>query len=542
MKAVILARVSSREQEEGHSIQAQIDRLQGYCARKSLQIIQTCQITESSTRGERKKFHEMLGFIKSQKETIALVADAVDRVQRSFRESVMLDDLIKREKIELHFYRENMILNNQSNSMDIMRWDFSVMGAKSYVLQLSENVRRSMQFKVKNGELIGKAPIGYLNVRDSETGKSNIILDKERAFLVKRLFEEYATGAFTLGEMEAKAKQWGLSNKTRKKSDLSKSQIHLILQNPFYYGEMNIKGVLHKHKYEPLISYETFEKCQQVRLSWGKKPHKYSEKPFIFRGLIKCAISGRTVTADLKKGRYIYLVCYDPENPDKRFYVKESEVLDQIKDVFKSLEIPADVLEAVQEHLKHSFEAEKEFHKEAIQGLEKESTLIQVKLDRLLDLLLEKSITQDEYAKKNTELKQRQYQVTNQLQTHHEADEQFRTTVSTLFSLINRAHVLFESSKTEQKRELLNLMFSNLTLRGASLEYCLRKPFDLFVGEKNCQVILGKLDAFRTFGLREMADVFCKFPFLTNNYAKRASTQAGANLKNQAINLQRLVT
>lgn len=48
-------------------------------------------ITESSTRGDRRKFMarksvEMLSFAKKQKETIAIVADAVDRVQRSFKD------------------------------------------------------------------------------------------------------------------------------------------------------------------------------------------------------------------------------------------------------------------------------------------------------------------------------------------------------------------------------------------------------------------------------------------------------------------------
>ena len=41
--------------------------------------------------------------------------------------------------------------------------DFSVMGAKSYVLNLSENVRRSFEYKRRNGEWGGKAPLGYLH-------------------------------------------------------------------------------------------------------------------------------------------------------------------------------------------------------------------------------------------------------------------------------------------------------------------------------------------------------------------------------------------
>ena len=46
MKAIILARVSTKEQEEGHSIAAQRQRLVDYCARKGLDIIRTFEIVE----------------------------------------------------------------------------------------------------------------------------------------------------------------------------------------------------------------------------------------------------------------------------------------------------------------------------------------------------------------------------------------------------------------------------------------------------------------------------------------------------------------
>ena len=56
-------------------------------------------MVESSTRGERKEFAAMLEFVKAQNETIAIVADAVDRFQRSFKESVLIDELIRKDKI-----------------------------------------------------------------------------------------------------------------------------------------------------------------------------------------------------------------------------------------------------------------------------------------------------------------------------------------------------------------------------------------------------------------------------------------------------------
>ena len=40
---------------------------------------------------------------------------------------------------------------------------------------------------------------------------------------------------------------------------------------------------------------------------------------------------------------------------------------------------------------------------------------------------------------------------------------------------------IFERSKTEQRRELIAFVFSNLRLRGKKLEFSLRSPFDLMV-------------------------------------------------------------
>ena len=90
-KAIILVRVSSKDQEDGHSLDAQRDRLIRYCDKKNFDILEIFTITESSTRGDRKKFMEMLDFAKRQKGTVAIVADALDRGQRSLKDSVYLE-------------------------------------------------------------------------------------------------------------------------------------------------------------------------------------------------------------------------------------------------------------------------------------------------------------------------------------------------------------------------------------------------------------------------------------------------------------------
>jgi site-specific DNA recombinase len=69
-KAIILSRVSSKDQEEGYSLEVQIDRLEKYCERKGLHILKQFKIVESSTKGDRKDFMEIIKLINQQRESI----------------------------------------------------------------------------------------------------------------------------------------------------------------------------------------------------------------------------------------------------------------------------------------------------------------------------------------------------------------------------------------------------------------------------------------------------------------------------------------
>ena len=123
---------------------------------------------------------------------------------------------------------------------------------------------------------------------------------------------------------------------------------------------MVLNGKEYRHNYPPLISKEMFDACQRVRLGNKRtKAAKETKHPFIFRGLIKCAVSGRRVTSDLKKGKYVYLHCYNPNNPKKKLYIPESKIMEQIEQVFQSLQIPADVLTEIIDDLRQTHESPK---------------------------------------------------------------------------------------------------------------------------------------------------------------------------------------
>lgn len=490
MKAVILARVSTKEQEEfGHSLPAQTQKLREYAEKKGFEVIKEFSFSESAGTKIRKKFEDVIAFLKTQKEMPVLLCQNVDRVTRNFRDAVDLDDMRINHGLEIHFVQDGFVLSRNASGGEMFMWEAKVFLAKQYINRLTDDSARSMKHKLEKGEWVSRTPLGYLNVKD-DAGRSTVIVDQERAFLIKRMFQEYSTGAYSQTELRHKLKDWGL--RTIKGNLVTPQIVNSMLQNPFYYGVMLIKGKEYRHNYPPLISKELFDACQRVRLG-NKRTQavKETKTPFIFRGLIKCAVSGRRVTSDLKKGQYVYLICHDPKNPKKRLFISESKVMEQIKQSFQSMKIPPDVLAEIIDDLRQTHESEKKFHNDSIKRLHRESEDLSKKLDKLTDLLLDESITKEMYHKKHQDMTQRQFEINRELEGHHEGNDQFKIALSMLVTLASRAWEIFQSSTIDEKRQLMGYVFSNLELEGSTLRYTLRKPFDLFVNLTPNQKWLG---------------------------------------------------
>ena len=93
-------------------------------------------------------------------------------------------------------------------------------------------------------------------------GKS-LIADPERAPLVRRAFEEYATGRFTKEQLLKQTAAWGLTN--RRGRPLTSQAIGMVLRNRLYAGIVDVPeyGVRAKRgDFEPLISEALFYRVQ----------------------------------------------------------------------------------------------------------------------------------------------------------------------------------------------------------------------------------------------------------------------------------------
>ena len=495
--AVLWIRVSSREQKEGYSLDAQEDRLKNYCVQRGLTVVKQFTVVESSTRGEREEFYNMINFIKKYKNPVALVCDKVDRLQRSFKEYNVLNELIEKEKIVIHFNTEQSVIAKNAKAHDKLMWNFRITVAQSQTDTMSDNVIRSFEKMRKEGKWAHHAPVGYKNVRN-ENGNSEIILDADKHFIITRLFKDFSIGTYNLEQITRKAADYGLKMKNSNK--IHKQTIRGILSNRFYMGEMYSGGHYYPHCYPKLIDKETFEKCQDILE--GKANHKVQKHDYVFKGLVRCKKCGGIISTDInihkakKKGdeKIVYKYLFCPQCSGYR--TREEKGVEKVKEALKTLKnIPKGVVEKMVECLNEEMYKDHKMEIEAKKALERQIAGFTEKESRLIDLYTEASITQDLYIKKITEYRHEKKKLEERLTDYSHLTNQGLITLKYLAGLLLMSDQIWNFLNNDKKQQILKLLCSEILLDGKNIEISIRKPILALAKIGSCQLWLGWLDS-----------------------------------------------
>ena len=539
-QAVMLARVSSRKQERGASLDAQVESIQAYCHRNDLTIVEPMPkafvFTESSTRGGRKKFNEMIDFIEHQKRKTAIVVHTLDRLQRGFGECEKIKELLKADKIEVHFIQEALILDKFSSDDDFTRYDFGILSAKLYLTSMNRNVKRSQKHNREAGLWQGLAPIGYLNAKD-ERKRATLILDPERAPIIKQIFEEYATGDHSIQSVWKSALDKGFTSKEpnynpRSKNfgircPVSKNKIHDILTNPFYYGCMYvadeeidektkkpIKTFYKKiqHVYEPIISKELFDKVQAILKSKNRenfcKEQKYAGIPFSLRGLIKCEC-GCMMTPERhkKKGNiYTYLRCPHRNKDCKQYLVPEETILNQLnQEIFQKIRISPTMHELLKTSIIQSLEDEKKINANVRKKITDEIFMVDSRLERLWESYLDRVIDKPKYESEKEKYLTQKRELEEKANKYTDITKELKENVEKAINFVADVSNLMEVASPDDKNMLLKRLLDNCVLHGDTLTYDIKAPFDKLISCNNYKqwsnVALDNLDEFEQIKL-----------------------------------------
>lgn len=475
MKAILIARVSTEEQKEaGNSLPAQVARLESYCQKKDFEIIQICSFDESAYKGQRDEFDRIVDFILEQKEKVAVCCDKVDRLSRNVfdkRISLLYEKALN-DEIEMHFTSEGQVINKHISAVEKFQFSISLGLAKYYSDAISDNVKRAQEQMLRKGIWLGKAPYGYKNITKADDTK-DIVVDEYGAHIIKKLFELYATGAYSIGL---------LCEKLRKEHGINwpKGSVGKILSKSFYYGVMVVKEKKYPHRYPPIISQSVFDQVQQVKQNFKKKPFKYAGRPYIYRGLLRCGHCGLAITPEKHKG-FVYYHCTQFRGKHGAKWLREEEITRQLGAVFKNLQMPEEILEQITETLNVVHQDKIDFHNREFDKTTREQKTLTKMMDNLYLDKLKGSITETEYDRFYQSFKDKAEDLAIRVEQLQEAEDNYYMTSKYILDLTNRAYELFKSSEVEERRQLIKLVLSNVRVEGEKVLWEAHKPFDLLL-------------------------------------------------------------
>jgi site-specific DNA recombinase len=151
---------------------------------------------------------------------------------------------------------------------------------------------------------------------------NTVSLDPERAPLVRKAFELYATGEYSIDRLTATMADIGLTSRPSPRwpqvRPVSDSTLHRMLRDPYYSGFVVYKGAVYPGRHEAIVSHDIFDRVQDIlnfRSDTGQRDRILTH---YLKGVLfcqRCHEQGRTArliyteaTGKTKK-RYGYFLC-----------------------------------------------------------------------------------------------------------------------------------------------------------------------------------------------------------------------------------------
>jgi DNA invertase Pin-like site-specific DNA recombinase len=324
--AVMYLRVSTTGQvetdydPEGISIPAQ----RAACLRKAEQmgVMVVDEFVEpgrsATTIEKRPVFQQMLERIKTQQDVDYVIVYNLSRLNRNRVDDAKVLMTRRVLKVTLISAQENI---DETPAGQLMH---GILAAFNEYRSMADGVdiRYKMGQKVKNGGTIGRAKLGYLNVRDHSAGREvrTIAVDPERANYIQLAFELYATGEYSLERLARTLTDRGLRTRGFGRfpaGPISTSQLAVILRDRYYLGFVTYKGEEYPGRHEPLVTPELFARVQTELDSHNaagerQRSHRHYLKGTLWCG--RCQDAGRESRMILQRaqgrgGEYWYFFC-----------------------------------------------------------------------------------------------------------------------------------------------------------------------------------------------------------------------------------------
>ncbi len=464
--AVILARVSSKGQEDGYSLESQLKLLREYCQRKEFMVKKEFRIAETASKNqERKIFTELLQYLRKEKIT-HLTVEKTDRLTRNLKDAVAVDDWLQDDETRnLHSVKESLVIHKNSKSDVKFMWNIHLAVAKKYTDNLREETMKGWAEKLAQGWMPAPPPPGYMTVL--KDGKKIHVPDPDTARKVKKIFKLYLEDEHSVQSICDEMAKVGL--KTRKGRPFTKSNTHRMLKNPFYIGKILFDNKEYVGAQEPIISEDLFERVQ-AKLD-NKSPHKKRVHNYPLKGVMTCKYCKKLITWWQVKG-YHYGSCQKSmEACKKKKYVREDNVQEQIQECLDNLVNPSpEIMELLIDMINNEYETEDNSKQDKRESTQREIDRYKRMDDMLYDDKLSGEIGRERYAQKHEEFESRINELQSQLLGLEDAQKLPKDEIITTIQLSQEAGSIYSQIEdVQEKRNIITQLFDSMIVNDDSV-------------------------------------------------------------------------
>jgi len=348
------------------SIDSQIKEMLALAKKEKLEVSEIRKESHSAKdSNQRPIFNQLIEDIKKGVFN-GILTWAPDRLSRNAGDLGSLVDLMD-QKLLLEIRTYGQRFTNSPNEKFLLMILCSQ--AKLENDHKGENVKRGLRAKCEMGWRPGMAPLGYLHDKFAKKGQKRVLLDSDRAPVIKQMFEkvafEGASGRDLLNWLNKEVKF-----RTRTGKRIVLSRIYVILKDSFYYGQFEYplgSNKWYKGVHDPIITKELFLKAQAELLV---PPRRHpGTNDFEFTRLLYCGSCGSGICAEEKfkhqkngtTHRYVYYHCTKGKDRNcKEKAIREEELLNQLLRLIDKIDIDEigtkeKIIQEVQRYRKFSY-------------------------------------------------------------------------------------------------------------------------------------------------------------------------------------------
>src|SRR6266545_1682561 len=187
-RAAIYTRVSTDRQQDGASLEVQLEQCRRYCEGHGLSVVAEFRDVLSGLNPDRPKYRQAIELARS-KQVDKLIVWRLDRLGRDLAEyATQLRDL-KRVGVD--------VVSVTQPGESLMMQQISGVFAEQESRDKSVRIASSKFHRAMEGKWNGKTPLGYDRAAAPD-GRGCVLVPNRDAAIVKELFTMYASGKYSV--------------------------------------------------------------------------------------------------------------------------------------------------------------------------------------------------------------------------------------------------------------------------------------------------------------------------------------------------------